>query len=471
MELVDLIGKISDAEDRHLIEESICALKAGVFRAAYIMAWIAAAESLKRRIGVLSQRDSVAGKVLGDIEDGERKHFAVDSKIIDGAFKLGLITDIEKTRLYHFFENRNIFGHPYNIAPSEEDVRAVICYVVGTVLAKAIKLKHSYIDERLNFLLNDVTYLDDDEEKIVWYAQEVARRVDDRLHAYLFKKYIEGIGVIWNDPEKRLLRKRGMQFCKAYLINVGVDKTITKGHWLDLMSKYPAILSWLASWESIFRQLDGVSQDSAILKNIEYAKSSSFRRLKRLKEMEKNCLLSESQSKHLKDALTHLSGYQLHQTEIAITDLYPYAKKMLDSYDFGTANSGSDFFFVYRIKGLKELSEEQQQDIGRSLCDAAIMNAHNTLNVVAGMVQGNIEVPVKVRVGYCARFFTKEVTEGVLQKEYLCRNSIKLLFLLPSTERIHIETTFTGVLDSVLKMDYGRAFVDVYECIRQKVLV
>ena len=73
MALVDLIGKISDAEDRHLIEESICALKAGVFRAAYIMAWIAAAESLKRRIGVLSQRDSVAGKVLGDIEDGERK--------------------------------------------------------------------------------------------------------------------------------------------------------------------------------------------------------------------------------------------------------------------------------------------------------------------------------------------------------------------------------------------------------------
>lgn len=103
MALVDLIGKISDAEDRHLIKEAICALDAGTLRAAYIMTWIAAAESLKRRISVLSQRDSVAGKVLGDIEDGERKHFAVDSKIIDGAFKLGLITDIEKTRLYHFF--------------------------------------------------------------------------------------------------------------------------------------------------------------------------------------------------------------------------------------------------------------------------------------------------------------------------------------------------------------------------------
>lgn len=136
----------------------------------------------------------------------------------------------------------------------------------------------------------------------------------------------------------------------------------------------------------------------------------------------------------------------------------------------GAANSGSDFFFVYRIKGLKELSEEQQQDIGRSLCDAAIMNAHNALNVVAEMAQGNIEVPVKVRVGYCDRFFTKEVMEVVVQKEHLCRNSIEVLFHLPLAERIHIETTLIGVLDSVLKMDHGKAFVDVYECIRQKVL-
>ena len=100
-DLTGLIGSITDEDDRRLIGEALVCLKARAYRAAYIMTWLAAAESLKRRIAVVAQRDSAAGKVLGRIEDGEKKHSAVDSRVVEGAFKIGLIDDIVKTRLCH----------------------------------------------------------------------------------------------------------------------------------------------------------------------------------------------------------------------------------------------------------------------------------------------------------------------------------------------------------------------------------
>lgn len=463
-----LIDDISDDEDRHLIEEAVLSLKAGAFRAAYIMTWIAAAESLKRRIKVVAQRDSVAGKVLGDIEDGEKKHFAVDYKIVEGAFKLGLISDIEKTRLTHIFENRNVFGHPYNTAPNEEDVVAGIRYVGETILMREIKLKHSYVDDRLSYLLNDATYLDDDETKVAAYAEEVAKRVDAGVYAYLFKNYIEGLNKIWNDPEKQTLKRRGMRFCKTFLVCVGVERIGLKGQWLDLMSKYPEMFSWFASWEQIFKQLDDATRDSAVLKNLEYGTDVSVKRLKRLKEIEKNGYLSESQVKHLNSALSRLSGYKLHQTELAITDLYAYARSLLDSYDFACANSGSDFFFSYRIGELNALSEENQFDLGGSLCDAVYRNAFDALSAVAKIAHENERIPVKIRIGYCEKFFDKRVA-SILGKESLCRSSIGLLFGLPSEDRTRIEKAFSLAVgkddyaDAMLKSDSGKYFVDAYE--------
>lgn len=467
-----LIKRISNTEDGRLISEALLSLNVGAYRSAYVMSWIAAAESLKRRIKFLAERDSEAGKVWGEIEDGEKKHHAVDTKIIDGAFSLGMISDIEKTRLSHIWENRSIYGHPYNTAPSEEDVRAVICFVADTILVREVKLKHSYVDDRLKYLLGDVTYLDDDNDTVSRYAIEVARRVDEKVHWYLFKKYIEGIKEIWGDPEKKLFRRRGMRFCKAYLERVGVDKVVPAGHWLDFMSTYPEMLSWFASWESIFRQLDGSSRDSAILKNIEYAKPSSLGRLRRLMEMVRSGVLSEPQAKHVHEAFSGLTGYQLHQTELPVTDLYTYAKDLLDSYDFASANSGSDFFFSYRFNELYKLSNAQQSDLGRSLCESAAMNAHEALSAIAKVASGLLEIPDTVKVGYCSRFFTEGV-RNLLAKEFLCRNSIKVLFQLPATERVAIEDSFALVvqnndqLSCLLKSDQGKYFAEAYGAAKQ----
>lgn len=471
-----LIDDIPDGEDRHLIDEAVLALKAGAFRAAYIMTWIAAAESLKRRINIVAERDSVAGKVLGDIEDGEKKHFAVDGKIVDGAFKLGLISDIEKTRLVHIFENRNVFGHPYNTAPNEDDVCAVIRYVVETILMREIKFKHSYVDDRLNYLLNDKTYLDDDVEKVEGYAEEVAKRVDDAAHEYLFKNYIEGLSVIWNDPEKWVLRRRGMRFCKAYLISVGVGKVVSNGRWLDLMSKYPEMLSWFASWEPIFLQLDTPSQDSAVLKNIEYAKNSGLKRLKRFNEMEKKGVLSKAHIVHLNEAFSRLSGFELHESGVPIGDLYGFAMAKLEHYDFGMANQGANFFFTYRVDDLNELTDDQQQALGFTLCDAACMNANEALNAVDGIAHQKITVPDRIAIGYCERFFTERIA-NVLSKESLCRNSIALLFRLPAVNRVPIESAFAAAVDGnsatgcMLKSGMGKYFADAYEAAKNTVLL
>lgn len=466
-DLTGLIGLITDDDDRRLIGEALVCLKARAYRAAYIMTWLAAAESLKRRIAVVAQRDSAAGKVLGKIEDGEKKHFAVDSQIVDGAFKIGLIDDIVKTRLNHIFTNRNIFGHPYNTAPNDDDVISDIRFVIEAILASEIKLKHSYVDDRLHCLLNDPTYLDDDEAKVSAYAIEVVKRVADDVHGYLFKKYLKGIKDIWEDPEKRVLRRRGMQFCKTYLTHIGVDKVVVPGQWLDLMSAYPEIMSWLASWQPIFEQLDASSKDSAVLKNIEFAKTSSGGRLRRLNELGNANLLNEQQENHLSDALSRLSGYALHATGIPLRDLYLYARADLVSCIFAAANAGADFFFTYRVRELPELSDEQQSALGEGLCDAARMNAFEAVRVVARIAQNEIVVPENVRIGYCRQFFTEKVMND-LQRQQLCCNSISIMRQLSDTNKMSLlaafkeETNSNPVLSAQLKTEGALNFMEAY---------
>ena len=57
------IDRAPTEEDRVLLTEVQASLRGGALRAAYIMTWIACAESLKRRFREAQARDSRAGKM------------------------------------------------------------------------------------------------------------------------------------------------------------------------------------------------------------------------------------------------------------------------------------------------------------------------------------------------------------------------------------------------------------------------
>ena len=69
---------VSD-KDRIIYKEVLLACEHGIYRGAYVLAWIAIIESLKGKIYDLADLgDSRATNVKSNIEDGENKHLSTD---------------------------------------------------------------------------------------------------------------------------------------------------------------------------------------------------------------------------------------------------------------------------------------------------------------------------------------------------------------------------------------------------------
>ena len=146
-ETVDLSGyadEITAEDDLPLFEEAVRSAGIGALRAAYMMIWLACAESLKRRFREAKLRDDTAGKIVGEIEDQEKEHRAIDKYLLDQAHEYGFLSDSGQAMLNQVYEMRCLYAHPYQEAPSPEKVTDAAATVVELVLSKPVKLRHGY---------------------------------------------------------------------------------------------------------------------------------------------------------------------------------------------------------------------------------------------------------------------------------------------------------------------------------------
>jgi len=185
VDLSSYANNILADEDRPLFDEAVEAGKAGALRAAYVMIWLACAESLKRRFREAQQRDNAAGKIVGEIEAGENAHKAVDKFVLKKALEYGFVSDSGHAILNHIYEMRCIYGHPYEEAPSQEQVSCAAAVVVEHVLSKPVTLRHSFGEKLLKNLTEERNYLDDQETAVVVFAKDILPRIDKSIYDWL----------------------------------------------------------------------------------------------------------------------------------------------------------------------------------------------------------------------------------------------------------------------------------------------
>lgn len=465
--LDDLRKQVLHKEDRCLFDEVAKIIRVGANRSAYIMVWIACAESLKRRLKWAAEKDNQAGKLLGTIEEAEKKHHAVDAALIEASQKIGILSDVEKTRLSQIYENRNIFGHPYNVAPDNASLLSALNAMVGAIFSKPNKLKHSYAMERLQFLTQDKTYLEDNVEKVQDYARQVADKLDPCVHRCFMMRYFREIDKIWRDPERVIFKRRGMWFSTAFLEHIAVDSIIGSEEWHDLIATMPEFVSWLAACQSVFPYLSDISKDEAVLKNIELSDSSP-KRLKRLYQLHEVGLLSESQSAHVRAKCGTLSVCGFCESEVPLVFVIDDIIRHLDSNDYGMANAGATVLFRNKVGELSTISKEHQMKVGDRLAEAALMNAFDALSAVERIAALKIEVPYLVKKGYCFHFFSRRIVEA-LTRDALCDNSIAILCMLKDGDVKKIDNQLREManvdIDFSLTMrsDVAKRFVQKYK--------
>lgn len=143
---------VFDATDAQMYDEIMSCCEHGLLREAYIMTWILMVESLRRKICRLAGLEDRRGKeAIQNIEKVESRKKSNDMLICDLAVHCDVIDQRYSADLHYFWQQRCLYAHPYETAPSEQDVRYIITKAIDMVLNSDV----TYHKDRLLEILNN----------------------------------------------------------------------------------------------------------------------------------------------------------------------------------------------------------------------------------------------------------------------------------------------------------------------------
>lgn len=265
LEMADLdsyMGKVLEEQDKVLLREASDCLRTGARRAAYITVWLATAEALRRKFFLAQAFDGQAAHIVRMIQQREVDHKAIDALLINKAREYGFISDAESQRLRHLYENRNIYGHPYEESPSDAAVVAAAVDAVEVVLGRHVRLRHGYLDRQVVRLTTDAAFLADDPDAIAGFAEQVHRRSGGDLRLWLVRKMLNALAPIFADPSQDLLQRRGVQFLRAFLL---ADSSVFE-EWeaVDDLPDHPEVLPGLLADGELFAHISNHAKDIVV---------------------------------------------------------------------------------------------------------------------------------------------------------------------------------------------------------------
>ncbi len=377
--------EILSDEDRPLFDEAVKAANVGALRAAYIMVWLACAESLKRRFKEAAVRDSAAGVVVAEIDRREQNQNAVDKILITHAKKYGFISDSGHTDLVNVYDNRCVYGHPYHEAPSVEKLMAAANAVVGLVLSQPILLKQGFGTQLLNDLMTNRTYLDDQASVVEEFARNIEPRFHEDVLVWFLDHCLERIDNMSGDASMGLFFRRGVWFTRTFLQEVGIA-ILTADEWHVRSTQYPGAFAMVCSAPRIFEQLGGYAQD-ALLGLVIAQSNQQTSLLEQVRTLHEANLLSDRQTERYLERVEELNISDFGLSGLGINLAYEKIVESLESQTWPLQNPAARLISSYGPNEVARLTEEQQIILGRNVLqadDGSSRGAHACLVAIAG---------------------------------------------------------------------------------------
>ena len=409
VDLSSYAKNILASEDHPLFDDAVEAGKAGALRAAYVMIWLACAESLKRRFREAQKRDGAAGRIFGEIEAKEREHRAVDKLVLEKAHEYGFVSDSGHTTLNHVYEMRCLYGHPYEEAPSQEQVSHAAAVVVENVLSKPVKLRHGFAKQLLKSLLEDRSYLDDQQTAVKAFTKDILTRIDESIHDWLLDNYWEELEKLSDDSSMAIFFRRGKWFCRTVLKEVGVD-VFSYEDWHDRASKFPKTLMRVCSITDIFKGIGKRAQDS-LVGSILTESDTRASVLTHLERLNNDGMLSRRQRERFIEHLSKMKSSSLRSAGLSTKTCYDKIIGAMESHDWYVQNPAIDLVVSNGSEQAAELNEDQQVNLGRNILQAGEGTAGSANVFLENIAQDGKSWPFDIVRGIALESFTNEKNE------------------------------------------------------------
>jgi len=358
---------------------------AGARRAAYITVWLAIAESLRRKFSEAAVRDHRAANVVRQVNRREEQHKAVDHLLLDKAKEYGFITDAEFTQLEHIYENRNVFGHPYEEAPSDLAVEAAAEAAVTIVLGRPVALREGYLSDQVRRLTAEQTFLNDDETRVAEYAAVVHSRSAPDLRLWFIRKLLAALEAVFADPALDVLRRRGEWFLRAFLLT---DLTIFMT-WdpVDDLPNHLAILKTVLADARLFPSATNHAQDIVVNALVQGA-TTDPEWLQLLEALSAAQVLRTEHESVLDEALTQWPVRQIVRSRLPLSRFWLRIVEELSVHNYYRQNDAIGAWETAGLDQTESLEPPAQEALGRNLMQAAEGGARKAIYLLAALREG-----------------------------------------------------------------------------------
>ena len=409
IDLSNYANHILAIEDHPLFDEAVAAAKVGALRAAYVMIWLACAESLKRRFREAQKRDGAAAKIIGEVESKESDHRAVDKFVLEKARDYGFVSDSGHTILTHVYEMRCLYGHPYEEAPSKEQLAHAAAVVVEHVLSKPVKLRHGFGKQLLKSLLEEQSYLDDQSTAVIAFTKEILPRLDESIHGWLLDYYWRELERLSDDSSMAIFFRRGIWFCQTMLKEIGID-VFGNDDWHDKFGMYPKTLMRICSLSAIFKGIGKRAQDSLVGSILAESVIRS-RILIHLERLNNKGSLSTRQQERFTEHLSSLKISEIRSAGLSTKTCYGKLIEAMKTFNWYVQNPAIEVVLSNGPTQAAELSEEQQINLGRNILQAGEGRAGEA-NIFLDKLSQDVNAwPLDVVRGIAFELFTHEINE------------------------------------------------------------
>ena len=455
---VDLTPYAADIladEDRPLFREAEVAGKAGALRAAYLMTWLACAESLKRRFRAAAKRDNAAGRIAGNIARREESHQSVDRFVLDQAKEYGFLSDAVHTELGHVYDMRCLYAHPYEQEPSIEQVTQAAAAVVSQVLSRPVRLRHNYGERLLASLTSDRNYLDDYPPAVEAFARDTTARLDESVHAWFLRKLWETLEAVADDPSMGLFTRRGEWFSSAFLDGGSAARLFSAEEWHGLMAEVPKTLAVACGKASIFSQIGERAQDSLVGVVLDEAETHPSV-LTRLEGLAEAGALSSQQGKRFREHVLSLEVRALRATRLKLTTSFRRIISALKERDWYVQNPAVVLVESWGPEQVAQLSEKEQEELGRNILQAAHGKSNAASRFLVGLSASVSSWPIGLVRGALLECFVNEQREIRFKDRHLERVLDSIAGLSDDAQRSVIGDVITAIEDGTPRDWYDR---------------
>ena len=403
------INKIPAKEDRTLFKDAVHSAEAGALRAAYLMIWLACAESLKRRFYEAKKRDSSAEKIVTKIENKEQAQQAVDKYILKISREYGFISDSGHDDLSYIYKMRCLYAHPYEEAPSQELVLHAADAVIRHVLSKPVKLKKAYVKQLLKDLMEDSNYLDDERTEVQTFANNILPRIDENIYKWLLDEYWKELEKIADDKSMTIFLRRGRWFCYAVLKKTGM-KIFSNDEWHDRTRKFPKALIQVCRFANIYKGIGRRAQNS-LVGTILSESETRPRILKRLEWLSKKEALNERQQERFVKHISKMKPKEIISSGLSTKTYYEHLISQMKARNWSVQSPAIDFIVSNGLDQIAELDKNQQINLGRNVLQVAEGGEWSASIFLDNLSRSSASLPIDFVHGIALEVFANEQSQ------------------------------------------------------------